>query len=1065
MKKKLLFSFFLSLIVCVQAWAQVTVSGKVTSSEDSSPLPGVAVVVKGTSTGTTTDVDGNYKISVPAGASLIFSYVGFKTTEMAVGTQSTINITLVMDDQVLSEVVVTALGLEKDKKGLGYSLKEIKNDELTVARTTNVVNALSGKIAGVRVAGTNGMVGSSSAIFIRGFTTFTGSNQPLFVVDGIPINNLSDDGAPRNTSSNQSQNGVSQSNRAIDINQDDIETMTVLKGPAAAVLYGSRAASGAIIITTKKGKQNQKNTLQYSGSYNLNEVNRFPDWQNEYAQGTSLSGAGVPIAALFQANADQSNWGPRIDGTLVPSAYSAADQALFGLPAQVPLTAYPDNVKNLFRTGQNIQNNLAFTGGNEKSSYYVSYNQLKDIGYMQGNELDRHSFRATVSSYLTKKLNVGVTVNYTNRISTRTQIGNQLSNPLFRGWFTPRNVDLQGSPSERPDGSQVFYNAATDNPYWSFKNNLYTDRVNRFIGNLSLSYDALEWLNISYKLGADLFTEVRKTVDGIGARGGANHAVGGVGAIGDRSIYNQEINSYLNLTAKKKINEDITLSFLLGNEINTLFNNDQSIVGNTLSTRGYYNISNATNFVPLGDQFKRRLFGVYADIQVNYKNAIFLNLTGRQDWSSTFKTDNNSYFYPSANLSAVLTEIIPALQNNEILSFAKIKANYANVGRQAPVFGTDTYFSPANPADGFGPNIIFPFRNLQGRSLNNQFGNAALGPEFTQSIEIGTEVKLLKNRLGIDFTYFETQSKDIILAVPIAGASGYISQLRNSGTMESSGFELSIDFAAINTKGFTWNISANWTRIRNMVLSLAPGVQNISLGPFTTAESRIVAGKPYGTIYANTLLRNPQGKLVVNNLGLPIINASGVQEVGDPNPNWTAGITNTLSYKGLTLNFLIDIKDGGALLSRNINDLRRTGSVKETTEFPRFDASGQPTKPYIIEGVLQDGTTPNTTAITAQQYWGNLYSFNVPGMGVFDASWIRLREVSVSYRLPKTLLEKTFFGSAEIGLNGRNLWLKTNVPHIDPETTIGTNNGNTQGVEFNALPGLRSYGFFLKFTL
>lgn len=1056
MKKRLLFSFFLSLVICVQVWAQVTVSGKVTSSEDSSPLPGVAVVVKGTSTGTTTDVDGNYKISVPAGASLIFSYVGFKTTEMAVGTQSTINITLVMDDQVLSEVIVTAMGLEKDRKGLGYSLKEVKNDELTVARTTNVVNALAGKIAGVRVAGTNGMVGSSSAVFIRGFTTFTGSNQPLFVIDGIPINN---DGG-----SNASQSGVSQSNRAIDINQDDIETMTVLKGPAAAVLYGSRAASGAIIITTKKGKQNQKNTIQYSGSYNLNEVNRFPDWQNEFAQGTSLSGAGVPISPVFQPNQDQSNWGPRIDGSPVASPYTAADQALFGLPATVPLTAYPDNVRNLFRTGQNIQNNIAFTGGSEKSSYYVSYNQLKDVGYLEGNELDRHSFRATVSSYLTKKLNVGVTANYTTRMSTRTQIGNQLSNPLFRGWFTPRNVDLQGAPWQRPDGSQVFYAAATDNPYWSLNNNLYSDRVNRFIGNVSLSYDALDWLNISYKLGADLFTEVRKTVDGIGARGGANHQVGGVGAIGDRTIYNQEINSYLNITAKKKINDDLTLSFLLGNEINTLFNNDQGIVGNTLVTRGYFNISNATNFVPFGDQFKRRLFGIYGDIQVNYKNWLFLNLTGRQDWSSTFKAGNNSYFYPSANVSAVLTEMIPALQNNSILSFAKIKANYANVGRQAPVYGTDTYFSNANPSDGFGPNLIFPFRSLQGRTLNNQAGNAALGPEFTQSIEVGTEVKLLKNRLGIDFTYFQTKSTDIILAVPIAGASGYTSQLRNSGTMESSGFELSVDFAAISKKDFTWNISANWTRIRNMVLSLAPGVQNISLGPFTTAESRIVAGKPYGTIYANTLLRNDQGKLVINNLGLPIIDTRGVQEVGDPNPNWTAGITNTLTYKGLTLNFLIDIRSGGDLLSRNINDLRRTGSVKETTEFPRFDANGQPTRPYVIDGVLGDGT-PNTTAITAQQYWGNLYSFNVPGMGVFDASWIRLREVSVSYRLPKTILDKTFFGSAEIGLNGRNLWLRTNVPHIDPETTIGTNNGNTQGVEFNALPGLRSYGFFLKFTL
>ena len=1045
------------VLFAVSGHAQRMVTGKVTSSEDGSPLPGVSVVLKGTTSGTTSDVDGNYKISAPDNATLVFSYVGFLKQELAVGSQSVINVTMQADDKVLSEVVVTALGIEKDKKGLGVSLREVSNSELTIARTTNVVNALSGKIAGVRVAGNNGMVGSSSAIFIRGFTTFTGSNQPLFVVDGVPINN---DGG-----SNASQTGVSNSNRGIDINQDDIETMTVLKGPAAAVLYGSRAASGAILITTKKGKMGkQKSTLSYTGSYNVNEVNRLPDYQNEFAQGTSLTGAGQRGPAVFQPNQDQLSWGPNIDGRLVPSAYSAADRALFGLPDQVPLTAYPDNVKNLFRQGQNIQNSLAFTGGNERANVYVSYNNLQDIGYLESNKLNRHSFRINANTQLTKKLTLGVNTNYVYSTSSRSQIGNQLSNPLFRGWFTPRNYNLQGDPWVRPDGSQVFYAAATDNPWWSLNNNLYNDRVSRLIGDVSLSYDVTDWLNINYKLGTDVFTDLRKTVDAIGARGQVNHAVGGVGAIGDRSITNQQVNSFFNIQMKKNITEDLKVSVLLGNEIFTRYRRDQGVVGNTLASRGFTNILNASNFVPFGSEEFQRLIGVYADVQLSYKDWAFVNLTGRNDWSSTFRTDNNSYFYPSANVSLILTEAIPVLKS-DIVNQIKIKANYARVGRQAGIFSTDTYYFNANPGDGFGPNIQFPFLGQQGRTLGDAAGNALLGPEFTTQTEVGGEFRLLKNRLNFEATYFHTLSENIILNVPIAGASGFTSQVLNSGRMESSGVELSLDYTPIKTDNFSWNISANWTRLRNNVLELAPGVQNISLGPFTTAESRIEAGQPYGVIYANTLLRNDAGQMLTNNAGLPIIDTRGVQRVGDPNPNWTAGITNNLSYKGITLNFLIDIKRGGDLLSRNVGDLRRTGVVKETTEFARFNADGTPTTPYVIEGVRQSDGQPNTTAISAQQYWGNLFAFNVPGMFVFDASWVRLRELSISYRFPKTLLDKTPFGQAEIGVNGRNLWLSTPVPHIDPETSIGTNNGNTQGVEFNALPGLRTYGVFLKFTL
>jgi len=1056
MKKSLLlvFSFAIALNVLAQ---ERMISGKVTSSDDGSVLPGVNVVLKGTTNGTVTDTEGNFKLTVPAsGGTLIFSFIGLTTQEITLGERTVVDVQMAADVKQLSEVVVTALGIERETKTLGFSVKELKNEELTTARTTNVSNALSGKIAGVRVAGSNGMTGSSSAIFIRGFTTFTGSNQPLFVVDGIPINN--------GGGGNNLQTGVSNSNRAIDINQDDIASLTVLKGPAAAALYGSRAASGVILITTKsgKGQGRKKSTVEYTGSYNVNQPNRLPDYQNMYASGTSLNASGVAIAPIYQANADQSNWGPIIAGQQVASAYSAADQLLFGLPATVPLTAYPNNVKDLFENGYNAQHNVSFSGANDKSNFYVSYNNLRDRGFLRNNLLQRNSFRFNGSSQLTEKFNMGVSVNYVNSASDRSQIGNQLSNPLFRGWFIPRNYDLQGDPYVRPDGSQVYFNANTDNPYWTLEKNLYSDEINRIIGNINMAYDFNNWLSVSYKIGTDAFIQRIKTVDAVGARGQANHAVQGVGAVGDQMVYNQETSSYLKFDFKKEFG-DIKLNAIVGNEINLVVGQNNGFYGNTTNTPGFDNITDATNFVPIaGTRFRRNLVGFFADVQASYKGWLYLGLTGRNDISSTFKKGNNSYFYPSVTSSFILTEAFPSIKNN-VLSFAKLKANWAKVGREAGIYSTDTYYATANPGDGFGPQVLFPFLGRLGRTLGNTAGNSSLTPEFTRSFEVGTEIGLFTDRIRLDLTYFSTRSTDIILDVPVASASGFPTQTKNAGTLESNGYEVGVIGVPVKTPGgFTWTIDANWSRIRNNVIELAPGVQNIAIGGFTTAQTRIEAGKEYGVIYANSLLRDAQGRILVNpTTGLPSVAPQAMLR-GNPNPRWTAGITNTFSWKGITASFLFDFRYGGDVLSRVINDLRRTGTVVETTELDRFGSDGLPLKNYVIDGVYADGSK-NTVAITGQEYWSNMFSFNVPGEGVFDASWTRLREASIFYSLPASLLNKSPFGKVEIGVNGRNLWLKTKVPHIDPETNL-TGATNSQGLEFNTMPNARSYGAVLKLT-
>jgi TonB-linked SusC/RagA family outer membrane protein len=1055
MKRFLLLSVVMVLGLLIVQAQDRTVSGRVTSIEDGSALPGVNVVLKGTAIGTSTDSDGRYTLSVPpTGGVLVFSFIGLESQEVEIGERSVIDITLRLDVTQLSEVVVTALGLERETKALGFSVKEVKNEELTVARTTNVVNALNAKVAGVRVAGSNGMTGSSSAIFIRGFTTFTGSNQPLFVIDGIPIDNSGGGMAL--------QAGVSNSNRAIDINQDDIETLTVLKGPAAAVLYGSRAAAGAIIITTKKGRAiaGKKTIVEYTGSYNINQPNRFPDYQNEYARGTSLDENGVPIAPIYQPNVDQSNWGPKIEGQLVPSEYSAADRALFGLPDQVVLRAYPNNVKDMFRTGHNIQHNLAFSGGSEKSNFYVSYNNLRDKGFLEGNFLERNSFRFNGANQFTDKFNMGVTFNYINTASERSQTGNQLSNPLFRGWFLPRDYDLKNSPYQRPDGSQVYFSNLTDHPYWTLRNNLYDDELNRVIGTVSLGYEINDWVAINYRVGTDAYILRRNTYDAMGARGGANHGVQGVGAVGERTTYNQETSSYLTLNLKKQIN-DIIITALVGNELNLQVGQDYGFVGNTLNTRGLRRITDANNFIPLASSdFRRNLIGVFADIQASYRGFVYLGLTGRNDWSSSFKKGNNSYFYPSVTSSLILTEAFSGLKSNTI-TFAKIKGNWAKVGREAPIYTTDTYWFTANPADGFGPQIVYPFLGQLGRTLGNAAGNPSLGPEFTRSYEVGFEGGFLQDNLRVDITYFNTRSTDIILNVPIAAASGFLSQTKNAGVLETNGIELTLGSRIIRTNDFRWNIDINWSRIRNNVISLAEGVQNIAIGGFTTAQTRIEAGKEYGVIYANSLVRDEFGRIIVNaTTGLPA-NGPAILR-GNPNPRWTGGLTNTLAFKGLSLSFLIDVRHGGDILSRVINDVRRTGTAKETAEFPRFDENGQPTLNYIVPGVHSDGS-PNTIPVTAQQYFQSMFSFANPGEGVFDASWVRLREASLFYSLPASLLETTPFGKVEVGVIGRNLWLRTDVPHIDPETNV-TGASNSQGLEFNTMPNARTYGAVLRLT-
>ncbi|MEO6612615.1 MAG: SusC/RagA family TonB-linked outer membrane protein [Chitinophagaceae bacterium] len=1028
-----------------QALAQRTVSGKVTDDKGK-PLSNVSVLVRGTTVGTTTKEDGSYSLAVPANAkALVFSSVDMSPVEVAIA-GATVNAILKNEDKTMSEVVVTAMGIKKDKKTLGYGVTQINAEELTRSHTTNVTNALAGKVPGVRVSGSGGSF-TGSSILIRGYTTFTGSNQPLFVVDGVPIDN-GGGGSPL-------QNGPSVSNRAIDLNQEDIESMSVLKGPSAAVIYGSRGANGVILITTKKGKASAKNAIQFSTSYQVESVNRMPEYQNDYAQGTG--GAFSPTSS--------SSWGPAFISPVtglpvtVTNAFNPATNA--NNRTEI-LAAYPDNVAAILQHGTNWQNNIAFSGGTDKNTFRFSYGYLKNTGVIANNVLVRHNFSINSSSKVNNYLTVSVSANYSNNASRRTQQGNQLSNPLFRGWFTPRSYDLKGLQWEAANGDQL-YPLGEDHPLWTIKNNRFKDEINRLIGNVNLNFKLTKWLQADYKVGTDVYSTFRHAYDQIGARGGANTTANTIGGI--REVRNQfrSLGSNGYFTANKRF-KNFTGTAIIGTEFNQTYSAAAQLDGKGVIVRDFEQLSNTTTFTnppPASGSSKVRLLGLYADFTVGFKSIFSLNVTLRNDWSSTFKIGKNSYLYNGVGGSINLTEWVPGLKN-KVIETIKVRGNIAKVGKAGDfVYSTDSYFAGAASADGFGPNISFPFNGIQGFTLSNSAGNPNLGPEFTWNKEFATELGFFKGRLNIEYTHYWQNSKKLIFAVPVSATSGITSVVRNAGNLSNIGNELGIIATPVRTKNFSWNLNFSYTQFKSFVDKLEDGVTNIFLGGFTTPNVRLVVGDEYGQIYGNAYQRDTKsGKIIVGANGLPLI-TTGVQKIGNPNPKYLIGLTNTFTYRGLSLTFLIDYKKGGDQYSRNIADLQRNGVVKETAEFPRFDATGTATKNYLFDAVYANGQ-PNTTMVTAEQYWGNSGKFAAAEGFIYETTWFRIREASVSYQVPSTVLNKMPFGSIELAVFGRNLFLNApHYPHLDPEqNALGIS--NAQGLEFNALPQTRSIGVSLR---
>ncbi len=1069
-------SVLLSTCLALTAWAQSQVSGTVTSEETGEMLPGVNVIVKGTTVGTVTDIEGNYNIQVPddQNTTLQFSFIGFAPQEVAVNGRSTIDLALASDVQSLEEVVVTAIGIERDRKKLGYAVQQIDGEAIQNTQEPNIVNALNGQVAGVQVTANSGTPGAASQIRIRGNTSITGDNSPLFVIDGIPIDNSITGGSG---GSDGGTAGVSSSNRTLDLNPGDIASMTVLKGTSAAALYGIRAKNGAIIITTKKGS-NGGLKITFNSSVTGIQHNGTASLQDMYAQGSG----GV---YQYPSNAALTSFGPLLsDLVFVPSqeniwdkngaVLTRTDAEAQGLESN-PLTPY-DNVEDFYRTGWSYDNYLSLSGGNEKATFFTSVGWLTSDGIVPNSEFDRITAKVNGSMNFTEKFKASIGVTYTNGEGYRIQQGSNISGVNLGLYRTPPSFDNsngfgedavdESSAYRFPDGSQRTYRGGLgyDNPFWITNLIPHIDQTNRMIGYLDLNYEFTDWLDLTYRLGTDFYSDRRSQGFEPGSR--ANPA----GQVFERQIFNRDLNSDVILVAEKTLASEVTLTGILGHNYFQTYLQNLYTEGNNLAIPGFYNISNAAQVLSSDNETIIKRHGVYFDLGFDYRSTIFFNVTGRNDWLSTLPEDNNSYFYPSFNLGFAFSELLDA----DFLSFAKLRASYAIVGGEAPAYSTATYFTSAAATagsnqigDGWTTGLNFPFAGVPGFTQQNTLGNNDIQPETSRSWEFGLDFQLFEERIGLDVTYFDNTVSDQIIPVDISRSSGFRTIVRNAGEVSSKGFEVVLNAVPVRTPNFTWNSIINFNRLRNRVEELAPGLDNIFLGGFTGTGSFAIANESFGAIYGGAFLRNDEGQYIIGADGFPQLDQAEPQQIiGDPVPDWTATWNNTFSYKGLSFSFMFDVREGGDMWNGTKGALTFFG-MSEITE-NRGDV-------VIFPGVVEngDGTfRENDTQVTLGETW---YTGNGGGFGsvaehfIEETSWIRLRNVSMGYSLPNSLIDNTPFEGVNLSLTGRNLWLSTTFDGGDPETNLTGSAGNStsrnaQGLHYFNFPNTKSVTATLRVT-
>ncbi|ANE52105.1 SusC/RagA family TonB-linked outer membrane protein [Flavisolibacter tropicus] len=1037
MRKLLRFLVITFLVLPYLAFAQTRqITGTVTD-EGGNPLAFVSVVEKGTKNGTTTNDKGQFSLSVTsANPVLTVSYTGRQPQEIAVGANNNYTIAL-QATGTMAEVVVTALGIRREQKELGYSAQQVNVGEITETRQTNIVNALQGRATGLQINSTGGAPGQGARIIMRGVNSLDPNRniQPFFVVDGIPIDNSTDVPA----GSGQDLKGLS--NRAADINPDDIESITVLKGGAATALYGIRAANGAIIITTKSGRAGRVR-INLTSTYGVDEVDKFPDTQKTFTQGYS---------GVYDKTSFWPSWGPTVAEA----------------KAQDP--THPDelfnNYKRGYQDGYIIRNTLSLSGGTDVATFAASLSQLNQQGVLPFSDYQNYGGKVSSTVKISEKIRFGASANYINSGGYRVnadRYNEQLS------YWAPR-WDVMDY--ETPEGTMKVYGVDNDNPMFVVSHRRFKDDVNRFIGNVNFSYTPINWLDISYRFGGDIISDVRtETAPGPKGLPGELYPASdfrnydpsrGLGGFVEEYRGNRRIlNSTAIVSLSPKLSDNISTSLKLGHDLFDSRFKYVYTIGDTLSDPTFYNLNNARKVTASNYLEDRRIVGVFGDLTLGWKDFLYLTLTARNDWTSTLPEQNRSFFYPSASVSYVLSQ---HLTLPDWISFAKVRGSVAKIGKDAPPYSFSTGFIPLDP----------PL--LGGLTLSDRSGDPNLKPEFTTSYEGGVDARFLQNRIGVEFTYYNNTSKDLIIPVAVTTSSGLKEIYLNAGSIRNKGVEISLYGTPVRKKDFNWDVRVNYTHNDNEVLEIYPGLTEVPiLSQFgylsSTVTQKFIPGMPVGALFGRSYARyygtgkedpifidysRPQ---LIGANGFPVINTKQMY-LGNSQPDWIGSIYNDLRYKQFSLSFLFDAQQGLKKYNQMANFMAAFGIAtytenrRETVVFEGVKSDGSPnTKPvWLGQGVGPDGVN------YGNGFYRNVYR-GVSENFVEDASFVKLRNVTIAYQLPESLLHKTkFITGASIALSGNNLWLSTDYTGFDPESSSNSAASLADGFAGFTYPATRSY--------
>ena len=1067
-----LLALLVTFIVQITFAQEKTISGIV--SDDTGPLPGVSIIKKGTSIGTETDFDGKYSIKAKTGDVLLFSFVGMEKQFITVGSSSTINITM-QSGNTLDEVVVTAQGIKREAKALGYSIKTLKSASIESKPEGDVARVLSGKVAGVNITATNGLSGSSTNIIIRGFSSITGSNQPLFIVDGVPF----DSGA--NTQSNF-LDGNTESSRFLDLDPNLIEDISVLKGLSATVLYGSAGRNGVILITTKNansGNTNKKTQVTVNQSYFATQA-ILPKYQNEYGGGFHQG-----FGFFF------SNWGPRFDrtdddgisnaGQFVGTADNGnalvrhpfnflADQSLIAgyenlLDAPYEYRPY-NGVKDFFRTGSVTSTSIGIRGGSDNVSYSVNYGRNEDIGVTPGNSVLRNNLGMGGNVKFDNGINISGSFNFSktdyksppNAASFGSGTGFDGAGIFGDLLYTPRSVDLTNIPFQAADGRSVYYRSGNDiqNPYWTANNAFTRQETDRFFGSITLSYDFTDWLTASFRSGIDTYSEFNSYGQN---RGGVDGEITGL----FRTITARNTNWDHNLvfSADKDLNKDFNLKAAIGfnsRRFEYYQNGVESVGQLTFGVLRHYNFSSASSVnsfsgLALEDESNQNTVGVYFDSTLSYKSFLFLNFSARNDWTNTLEAENNSILYPGISVAFLPTDAFE--MKGDVLSYMKIRLGYGTSAGFPDPYSTRNSLSLNARAfiDNNGNTI-------SSNSVSDDLGNSNLKPELDQEIEFGIDTRFF-NRLGFNVSLYRKKTRDAIVRQELDPSTGATDSFVNLGDILNKGVEVDFDYDVVKPtdNGFGFNLAGNFTANESTIEKLPEGSGNIVLTDNVVGEvaNYAVEGRPYGVLLGTTILRDDAGNPIVGDDGL-YLNDNSLSEIGDPNPDWTAALIPSFKYKNFSLSANIQYRHGGDIASTTATTLLGRGVVNGDTPINRESN-------FILPGVNQDGQ-PNNIAISATELGFSTYiNSGINEFSIYDGTTIRLQEISLGYNMPKKYMEKTPFSSLSFTLAGFNLWYRA--VNFDKDLNYDTNSsstgvGNGQGIDFITGPSTRRFGLSVK---